>query len=77
MLFLLLSGACKWYKKACYTSTKIIDAVEKLYLLPSMGRKVPETDEDEAYEYVPGADVGVAFATLVVRYVLVVSAFKY
>ena len=24
-------------------TAKIIDAVEKLYLLPSMGRKVPET----------------------------------
>ena len=24
-------------------TTKIIDAVEKLYLLPSRGRKVPET----------------------------------
>ncbi len=26
--------------------SKIIDAVEKLYLLPSMGRKVSETDDD-------------------------------
>ena len=33
-------------------TTKIIDAVEKLYLLPSRGRKVPETNDDSIREII-------------------------
>jgi len=33
-------------------TTQIIDAVEKLYLLPSMGRKVPETNDDSIREII-------------------------
>jgi len=31
---------------------RIIDAVEKLYLLPSIGRKVPELDEENIREII-------------------------
>ena len=33
-------------------TTKIIDTVEKLYLLPSMGRKVPETNDKSIREVI-------------------------